>query len=93
MRICWKRRFTTFHASNLVLQQQYREMGFKKYSDLISCLLVAKQHNTLLLKNYEARPTGTAPLAEANVVEVHGQSKRRQIKISGLNNLRGHSNS
>ncbi|KAK4737832.1 hypothetical protein R3W88_001529 [Solanum pinnatisectum] len=38
---------TTFHASNLVLQQQYRERGFKKYSDLISCLLVAEQHNTL----------------------------------------------
>ncbi|KAK4710242.1 hypothetical protein R3W88_004755 [Solanum pinnatisectum] len=44
---------TTFHASNFVLQQQYRERGFKKYSELISCLLVAKQHNTLLLKNHE----------------------------------------
>jgi len=51
---------TTFHASNLVLQQQYRERRFKKYSELISCLLVAEQHNTLLLKNHEARPTGTA---------------------------------
>ncbi|XP_060187165.1 uncharacterized protein LOC132616630 [Lycium barbarum] len=33
---------TTFHASNLVLQQQYRERGFKKHADLISCLLVAE---------------------------------------------------
>jgi len=32
--------FSTFHASNVLLQQQYREKGFKKYSDLISCLLV-----------------------------------------------------
>jgi hypothetical protein len=24
--------FFTFHASNLLLQQQYRERGFKKYS-------------------------------------------------------------
>jgi hypothetical protein len=24
--------FSTFHASNLLLQQQYRERGFKKYS-------------------------------------------------------------
>jgi len=63
---------TTFHASNLVLQQQYRERRFKKYSELISCLLVAEQHNTLLLKNHEARPTGTAPLPEANEVEARG---------------------
>jgi hypothetical protein len=27
--------FSTFHASNLLLQQQYRERGFKKYSELI----------------------------------------------------------
>ena len=32
---------TTFHASNVILQQQYREKGFQKYSELISCLLVA----------------------------------------------------
>ncbi|XP_008227661.1 PREDICTED: uncharacterized protein LOC103327154 [Prunus mume] len=34
--------FTTFHASNVVLQQQYRERVFHKYSDLISCLLLAE---------------------------------------------------
>ncbi|XP_070020609.1 uncharacterized protein [Nicotiana sylvestris] len=34
--------FTTFHASNMVLQQQYREKGFKKYFELISLLLVAE---------------------------------------------------
>ncbi|XP_070013695.1 uncharacterized protein [Nicotiana sylvestris] len=28
--------FTTFHASNMLLQQQYRETGFKKYYELIS---------------------------------------------------------
>ncbi|XP_060206363.1 uncharacterized protein LOC132634064 [Lycium barbarum] len=76
---------TTFHASNLVLQQQYRERGFKKHADLISCLLVAEQHNTLLLKNHEARPTGTAPFPEANVVATHGPTERRQ-------NNRGHNN-
>ena len=56
---------TTFHASNVILQQQYREKGFQKYSELISCLLVAEQHNALLMKNHEARPTGAAPLPEA----------------------------
>ncbi|XP_049358893.1 uncharacterized protein LOC125823579 [Solanum verrucosum] len=74
---------TTFHASNMILQQQYREKGFKKYSELISCLLVAEQHNDLLMKNHEARPTGSAPLPEAHGVEAHGQSEIRQ-------NNRGH---
>ena len=59
--------FSTFHASNLLLQQQYREKGFKKYSQLISCLLVAEQNNELLMKNHEARPTGSAPFPEVNV--------------------------
>ncbi|XP_070007466.1 uncharacterized protein [Nicotiana sylvestris] len=34
--------FTTLHASNTILQQQYREKGFKKYSALISLFLVAE---------------------------------------------------
>ncbi|GKC61443.1 uncharacterized protein Tco_1089041, partial [Tanacetum coccineum] len=55
--------FSTFHASNLLLQQQYRERGFKKYCDLISYLLVAEQNNELL-----TRPTRSALLSEANVV-------------------------
>ncbi|GJZ49406.1 hypothetical protein Tco_0603596, partial [Tanacetum coccineum] len=60
--------FSTFHASNLLLQQQYRERGFKKYCDLNSCLLVAEQNNELLMTNHESRPTGSASLFEANVV-------------------------
>ena len=58
--------FSTFHATNLLLQQQYREKGFHKYSELISCLLVAEQNNELLMKNHEARPTGSAPFLEVN---------------------------
>ena len=50
--------FSTFHASNVVLQQQYREKGFKKYYDLITCLLVAEQNNTLLMKKHETIPLG-----------------------------------
>lgn len=41
--------FFTFHVINIVLQQQYREKGFKKYADLISCFLVAEQNNELLM--------------------------------------------
>nr|XP_004231656.1 uncharacterized protein LOC101250848 [Solanum lycopersicum] len=67
---------TTFHASNVILQQQYREKGFHKYSELISCLLVAEQHNALLMKNHEARPTRAAPLPKANVVGADDQSEK-----------------
>ncbi|KAL0315538.1 UNVERIFIED_CONTAM: hypothetical protein Sradi_5432000 [Sesamum radiatum] len=51
----------------MLLQQQYREKGFTKYFELISCLLVAEQNNELLLKNHESRPTGSAPFPEVNV--------------------------
>ena len=51
--------FSTFHASNLVLQQQYRERGFKRYSELISCLLVTEQNNELLMKSHQSRPTSS----------------------------------
>nr|XP_016475150.1 PREDICTED: uncharacterized protein LOC107796838 [Nicotiana tabacum] len=68
---------STFHASNMVLQQQYRKKGFKKYSELISCLLVAEQHNALSMKNHDARPTGSAPFPEANLGTIDPKSKKR----------------
>ncbi|KAL7608779.1 hypothetical protein Lser_V15G09947 [Lactuca serriola] len=58
--------FSTFHATNMLLQQQYREKGFKKYCELISCLLVAEQNNELLMKNHQSRPTGSSPFPEVN---------------------------
>ncbi|XP_070011406.1 uncharacterized protein [Nicotiana sylvestris] len=83
---------TTFHASNMVLQQQYRDRGFKKYSELISCLLVAEQHNTLLLKNHEVRPTGSAPLPKANMTARRDKSEKIQNNNHGHMNVRGHDN-
>ncbi|XP_049391411.1 uncharacterized protein LOC125855724 [Solanum stenotomum] len=67
--------FSTIPASSMLLQQQYREMGFKKYSELISHLLVDEQHNDLLMKNHESRPTGSMPFPEVNTTNFH-QSKR-----------------
>ena len=43
-----------FHASNVLLQQQYRERRFIKYSKLISYLLVAEQNNELLMRNHQS---------------------------------------
>ncbi|KAK8335719.1 hypothetical protein V6Z12_A09G072700 [Gossypium hirsutum] len=65
--------YSTFHANNVVLQTQYSEKGFQKYSELISCLLVAEQNNELLMKNHELLPTGSAPFPEANVSLHNGQ--------------------
>ena len=74
--------FTTFHASNVLLQLQYREPRFKKYSELISYLLVAEQNNELLMKNHQycSTGTGTKPFPEVNA-------------ISSQTNGRGHSHS
>ncbi|KAL0435264.1 UNVERIFIED_CONTAM: hypothetical protein Sradi_0234300 [Sesamum radiatum] len=71
--------FSTFHASNLVLQQQYRERGFKTYSELISCLLVAEENNQLLLNNHHTRPTGSKPLPQnsAALPEANATSSRK----------------
>ena len=51
MRICLKKKktFTTFHASNVLMQQQYRERRFTKYSELIACLLVTEKNNELII--------------------------------------------
>nr|XP_028955008.1 uncharacterized protein LOC114823738 [Malus domestica] len=46
--------FSIFHASNILLQQQYRERDFIQYNQLISVLLVAEQNNELLMKNHQS---------------------------------------
>ena len=73
--------FMTFYVLNKLLQQQYREHRFTKYLELISCLLVAKQNNELLLKNHQSRPIGSVSLLEANATSVqtlgHGQGQGR----------------
>ncbi|KAL9672771.1 hypothetical protein QQ045_029023 [Rhodiola kirilowii] len=70
--------FSTFHASNMVLQQQYRERGFTKYAKLISCLLVAERNNELLMKNHHSCSTGSAPLPEANAIFSNDYGRNQQ---------------
>lgn len=80
--------FSTFHATNIILQQQYREKGFKKYSELISCLLVAEQNNELLMKNHETRPTGSTPFPEVNAIRKH-DPRRDHGRGRGRGRFRG----
>ncbi|XP_074351992.1 uncharacterized protein LOC141691150 [Apium graveolens] len=77
--------YSTFHANNMLLQQQYRERGFTKYSELISVLLLAEQNNELLLKNHQTRPTGSTPFPEVNAVT---NNEYRDNKLFGRG--RGH---
>ncbi|XP_019236605.1 PREDICTED: uncharacterized protein LOC109216848 [Nicotiana attenuata] len=85
-------RYEWMHLRLQDFKTQYRERGFKKYSELISCLLVAEQHNTLLLKNHDARPTGSAPLPEANMAARRDKSGKRRNNNHGHMNVRGHGN-
>ncbi|XP_070011233.1 uncharacterized protein [Nicotiana sylvestris] len=82
--------FITFHASNMVLQQQYREKGFKKYSELISLLLVDERNNDLLIRNHENRPTGSTPLPEVDEEYSHyAKSGKGRSPICGRGRGRG----
>ncbi|KAK8313494.1 hypothetical protein V6Z12_D01G111200 [Gossypium hirsutum] len=71
----FKKTYSTFHANNVVPQTQYREKCFKKYFELISCLLVAEQNNELLMKNHESRSIGSTPFSEANATSYNGKDK------------------
>ncbi|XP_075096575.1 uncharacterized protein LOC142174642 [Nicotiana tabacum] len=55
----------------MVLQQQYREKGIKKYSGLISLLLVAERNNDLLMRNHRNRSTRSTPLPGVDEVYSH----------------------
>ncbi|XP_021719076.1 uncharacterized protein LOC110686796 [Chenopodium quinoa] len=84
-----EKKYSTFHANNIVLQTQYREIGFKKYSELISCLLVAEQNNELLMKNHESHPTGSTPFPEANVTTHNGKETTNKDHSSSSDRGRG----
>jgi len=46
--------------------EQYQERKFKKYPELISCLLVAEQNNELLMKNHNLYLNGSTSFPEVN---------------------------
>ncbi|CAM8932298.1 unnamed protein product [Rhodiola kirilowii] len=81
--------FSTFHASNVTLQQQYRVRGFQRYSELIACLLIAEKNNELLIKNHQSRPTGSKAFPEANVVRFDRTEHRDHLQGRGRGRGRG----
>ncbi|XP_068308656.1 uncharacterized protein [Pyrus communis] len=83
--------FSTFHASNVLLQQQYRERGFIEYNHLISVFFVAKQNNELLMKNHQSRPTGLKSFPEVNAdsLEVNTTSSCGNNYKRGRDHMQG----
>ncbi|XP_028964646.2 uncharacterized protein [Malus domestica] len=89
--------YNTFHANNMILQQQYRARGYTEYNQLIYVLLVAEQNNELLMKNHNSRPIRSAPFPEVNAtsLEVNATSfggdyhKRRRGHKRGRWNRKG----
>ncbi|XP_058784488.1 uncharacterized protein LOC131659294 [Vicia villosa] len=76
--------FSTFHASQVLLQQQYKMREYTEYSDLVAALLAAEQNNELLIKNHQARPTGTMPYPETNAITFNrGRGGFNRLKIHG----------
>ncbi|KAI3471475.1 hypothetical protein Pfo_031161 [Paulownia fortunei] len=51
--------------------------GFKKYSELISCLLVLEQNTELLMKNHQSLPTGSTSFPEVNAAVVNNFGRSR----------------
>ncbi|CAM8897583.1 unnamed protein product [Rhodiola kirilowii] len=78
---------STFHASNVTLQQQYRVRGFEKYHELIGTLLVAERNNELLIKNHQSRPTGSRTFSEVHFA--NSNESRPMNYFRGQGQVRG----
>ena len=72
----------TFHPSNMVLQQQYRNNKYTKYCELVNMLLGAEAQNELLMQNYQKRPVGAAAVPEAHA-NFPSQGKRGSSRGRG----------
>ena len=69
--------YSTFNATNIVLQQQYRAQKFTKFLDLISVILLAEKQIQLLMKNHQARPTGSNAAPEAHATNSSSHNLRK----------------
>ncbi|CAM8929947.1 unnamed protein product [Rhodiola kirilowii] len=80
---------STFHASNVTLQQQYRVRGFEKYHELIGTLLVAERNNELLIKNHQSRPTGSRTFSEVHFANSNESRPMNYFQGQGQGRGRG----
>ncbi|XP_012834326.1 PREDICTED: uncharacterized protein LOC105955170 [Erythranthe guttata] len=65
-------RFMDFKTVN-EYNSEYRAKNYTQFSELVTVLLLAEKNLDLLLKNNQARPVGTRPLPQANLVNQNPQ--------------------
>ena len=81
---------STFHPSNIIPQQQYKERNFKRYSILSVVISLAEQHSDLVWKNHNIRPFGSLAVCETHSTKTHvPEAHAIENKVSGNYNNRG----
>lgn len=75
--------YTTFPSSDNLLQKQYRQSKFTKFSELITQLLLDEKNSLILMRNNDTRPAGSKaiPMPEANAAR--GPRPRNENRDKG----------
>ncbi|XP_056850458.1 uncharacterized protein LOC130511798 [Raphanus sativus] len=81
--------YQTFHKNHYVLQEQYRNRGYTRFSELAVALMIAEKNNELLIKNHNIRPTGTKAFPEVNATDVKNP-ERGNVSYRGRGRGRGY---
>jgi hypothetical protein len=68
---------STFHPGNIVLQQQYKNSKYQKYSELSEVLSVVRQQNEVLMSNHSTRATGSIAVPEAHATVAERSHNRK----------------
>ncbi|CAM8895733.1 unnamed protein product [Rhodiola kirilowii] len=84
-----KKTLSTFHASNVTLQQQYRVREFQKYHELIGTLLVAERNNELVIKNHQSCLTGSRIFSEVHFANSNESRPMNYFQGQGQGRGRG----
>ncbi|KAK9705917.1 hypothetical protein RND81_07G091800 [Saponaria officinalis] len=83
-----KKTFSTMGGPNLQYARQLRQDKFTKFTDLIAVLLLSEQHDKILLKNDNMRPSGSTAIPEANGIAKFGHGRWNNRRGRGRG--RGH---
>lgn len=66
-------------SSSVLFQQQYREKKFKKYFELITCLLVTEENNKFHYGKCMSRPTDLASFIKVNATTYITNSRQTPL--------------
>ena len=75
--------YTTFSSSDNLLQKQYRQSKFIKFSMLITLLLLDEKNSLILIRNNNSHPTGSKAISLAEANASHKPHPRHEIHDMG----------